>query len=211
MGSARTSTPIALLAFCLCLASDATRAALDCDDLSAQPLNTNVRWPQVWQALSDEAPCTQNCHLGTQPTAELDLGSLQISIYYLVGQPSSQDDRVLRVDPGNPEGSLLMQKIGCSQPDVGGPMPPPMGHLSLSLQALIYDWIAQGAYGENPEDPIPRDFVFRDSLESTRGSATPPPTDPPEEIDDESLEPFAECADPVAGLRIEPGRGTQCR
>lgn len=211
MGSARTITPIALLALCLGLASDATRAALQCDDLSAQPLNTNVRWPQVWQAMNDEAPCTQNCHLGTQPTADLDLGSLQLSIYYLVGQPSSQDDRVLRVEPGNPEASLLMQKVGCTQPDVGGPMPPPMGHLSLSLQALIHDWIAQGAYGENTEDPIPRDFVFRDSLESTRVGVTSPPPDPPEEIDDENLEPFTECAGGAAGLRVEPGRAAECR
>ena len=212
MGSARTTTPIALLALCLCLASANTRAAEECDDLSALPLNTNVRWPQVWQALNDEAPCTQNCHLGTQPTADLDFGSLTISIYYLVNQPSSQDDRILRVEPGHPERSLLMQKIGCTQPDVGLPMPPPLGHLSLKLQALIYDWIAQGAYGESTEDPIPRDFLFRDSLESTRGNAAPPPADPPpEEMPDEILEPWTECADRAGEQRHERGRDTDCR
>lgn len=143
-------------------------AYADCDDLTGLPINFNVRWSQVWIALSNEASCTQNCHLGTDAVGDLDLGSLNRSVYFLVHQPSSQNPAMLRVDPGNPRFSLFFQKISCTEPKIGGPMPPPNGHLSASLQGMIYDWIEQGAYGEPAEDPIPRDFMFRDSMESLR-------------------------------------------
>ena len=139
-----------------------------CEDLSGRPINQNVQWPQVWQALNDESSCTQNCHLGSFPTGDLDLSSPGISIYFLVGQPSSQNTGVMRVEPGRPYASLLWQKVTCGVPDVGTPMPPPFGGLSIEIRGLIHNWIEQGAYGENPEDPIPRDFMFRDSLESLR-------------------------------------------
>jgi len=197
------------LALCLCV-GDTGLAASGCDDLGGLPANRAVLWPEVWQRLNDEAPCTQNCHTGSSPTAELDFGSRQISIYFLVGQPSSQDPDALRVDPGHPERSVLMQKIGCSEPDVGGPMPPPGGHLSIALQGLVYDWIAQGAFGEDPEDPIPRTYLFRDSMESERfvgpysvATEVPPPpppppppvdTPPPEETPHEPPDRRTECA-----------------
>ncbi len=149
------------------LTGSATAASF-CEDLSGLPINQNVQWPQVWQALTDGSSCTQNCHMGSFPTGDLDLSSPGISIYFLVGQQSSQSFGVMRVEPGQPLASLFWQKAACGVPDVGGPMPPPSGGLSIELRGLIYDWIEQGAYGENPEDPIPRDFMFRDSLESLR-------------------------------------------
>jgi len=155
------------LALATVLASPAWSAA-DCDDLSGQPINFNVRWPEVWDALNAGASCTQNCHLGSDSRGDLPLGERDFSIYFLVNQPSVQNDAMLRVEPGNPRFSLFLQKVSCTQPKIGGPMPPPNGHLPVSLQALIYDWIDQGAYGESAEDPIARDFVFRDSIESLR-------------------------------------------
>lgn len=142
-------------------------SAAGCDDLKGRPVHIGVRWNDVWQALEQGANCTQNCHLGSQPTAQLDLSSRALSIYFLVGQPSSQAD-VPRVEPGNPAASLLFQKISCTKPAVGRPMPAPFGHLPIPIQELVYDWIEQGAYGEPAEDPIPRDYMFRDSLESLR-------------------------------------------
>lgn len=157
-----------LLALASLLAAPAINAAARCDDLNNQPINPKVRWPQVWQALNQQASCTQNCHNGSDPVAELDFSSAQLSIYFLVNQPSLQSPDLLRVRPGDPQRSLLLQKVNCRQPDVGQPMPPPNGHVPIALQGLIYDWIAQGAYGESREDPIARDFVFRDAFESMR-------------------------------------------
>ena len=157
----------ALFAFTLYAAAAAAPAATGCSDLAGLPINQNVQWSQVWTTLTNESSCTQNCHIGSFPTADLDLSNAMLSIYFLVGQPSSQLPIVNRVEPGMPQASLLWQKVACGLPDVGTSMPP-SGGVSLQIQGLIYDWIQQGAYGESPEDPIPRDFMFRDSLESLR-------------------------------------------
>ncbi len=127
----------------------------------------NVRWPQVWQALNQQSNCTDNCHVGSNASGQLDLSSQVISIYFLVSQDSAQSTEVKRVIAGNAKNSLFLQKVNCQTPSVGGRMPPG-GSLPLALQALIYDWIEQGAYGENPDDPVARDFIFKDSVESQR-------------------------------------------
>ncbi|MGE4069979.1 MAG: hypothetical protein AB7E72_02290 [Lysobacterales bacterium] len=158
---------LSLLAWPLCLP-----AASGCPDLSGLPIYPRVQFSQVWQALDNQSSCTQNCHLGSAPTGELDLSNASLAIYFLVGQSSSQSGDLLRVKPGDPEGSLFWQKIACTSPGVGAPMPPPAGGVSVDLMGLIYDWIAQGAYGESSEDPIRRDYLFRDSMESLR---YPPP------------------------------------
>jgi hypothetical protein len=142
-------------------------AATNCDSAAGYPIYQNVEWSTVWQTLSAESSCTQNCHNGISPAGDLDLSNQNLAIYFLVGQPSSQFPNVQRVVPGDPVNSLLFQKVACAQPDVGNRMPPG-GHLPLQWQAMVYDWIEQGAYGENPEDPIARDFIFRDSLEFYR-------------------------------------------
>lgn len=135
-------------------------AASGCADLSSQPVNAGVQWNEVWSALDQQSSCTQNCHLGSNPAGDLDLSSRNLAIYFLVGQASSQDSRLARVEPGNPLASLFYQKLGCSHPDVGERMPPGASGFPVALQALVWDWIAQGAPGENPEDPIPREFVL---------------------------------------------------
>lgn len=145
----------------------AADAATGCDSAAGYPIYQNVEWSTLWQTLTAESSCTQNCHNGSAPAGELDLSNQNLAIYFLVGQPSSQNPVVQRVIPGDPANSLLFQKVACVSPDVGSRMPPG-GHLPLQWQAMVYDWIEQGAYGENPEDPIPRDFIFRDSLEFYR-------------------------------------------
>lgn len=138
-----------------------------CDELRGQPIHVGIGWSQVWLALDQEASCTDNCHNGTTPAAELDLSSLMLSIYFLVNQQSSRKPDALRVVPGDPRASWFFQKVNCAKLEVGRQMPPG-GHLPLHLQGMIYDWIEQGAYGENAEDPIPRDFLYRATMESIR-------------------------------------------
>ena len=138
-----------------------------CDAISGRSINLNVGWTDVWQALNDRGGCTTSCHLGAAPAADLDFSSRQLAIYYLVSQQSTQGN-VMRVVAGNAPASLFYQKISCATPAVGLPMPPPGGHLPTDVQGLVYDWIEQGAYGEASEDPIPRLFVFKDSLETVR-------------------------------------------
>ena len=68
----------------------------------------------------------------------------------LVNVPSFDDPNVIYVVPNHPEQSLLFQKINCDIPAVGGRMPfqgypDGMTTLGPDQQALIYDWIAEGA------------------------------------------------------------------
>jgi hypothetical protein len=159
--------PLLMLLAALTVSDANVHAASGCEDLSSIPIRYHLQWPQVWQAINDGPGCTQNCHNGTVPTGDLDFSSQTLSIYFLVTQYSSQNPTQFRVDPGHPKSSLLLQKVNCMQPDVGQRMPPG-GHVSLDLQAMLYDWIASGAYGESSEDPIPRNYLFSDGLESER-------------------------------------------
>lgn len=166
----RIAALASVMKYCLCFAliafSKLSEAATGCEALPG-PVTPGVLWPQVWQALTDQSSCTQNCHIGTNALADLDLSSPVISIYFLVSQDSSQNNEVKRVIAGDAKRSLFFNKVNCTDPSVGNRMPPG-GHVPTALQALIYDWIEQGAYGENPEDPAMRDFFFKDGVESQR-------------------------------------------
>lgn len=151
----------------MCLLLPQAHAASGCADLDAISLRFDVQWPEVWQRLNTEAGCGQNCHLGSQPAAGLDLSTERFAVLFLVGQPSSQSSSIALVEPGDPARSLLVQKLNCSVPAVGHPMPPG-GAVSLALQALVHDWVRRGALGEPVEDPLPRDFLFGARFESTR-------------------------------------------
>jgi len=149
------------------LAPTAVFAASGCENLSGTPITDGVLWPQVYTAMTNESNCTQSCHLGSFPAGGLDLSDASFSVYFLVTQASLQNPLQLLVDPGNPRESLLLQKLNCDAPDVGSRMPPG-GRAPLSLQKLVYDWIEQGAYGEGVEDPISRDFIYKNGLELLR-------------------------------------------
>jgi len=153
-----------LFAVALLTTPYATFAASGCESLSPVPIVERVLWPQVFEAMTNQSNCTQNCHLGMTAAAQMELGDMNVAVYFLVNQPSSQNPQQLRVDPGNAAASLFFQKVNCASPDVGGRMPPG-GHVPLELQALIFDWIEQGAYGESIEDPIVRDFIFKNGVE----------------------------------------------
>ena len=80
------------------------------------------------------------CHPGN---ASLDLG--QTNAYSdMVGVTSLNYSPVLRVSSGEPEGSVLYQKV-VGKGDVGAIMPLGSDPLTEGEVGLIYDWISQGA------------------------------------------------------------------
>lgn len=139
-----------------------------CDDLSGpeHPIQFHVDWQtQIKPIFHGEGggtvDCT-NCHYSLDATPPLDLTDNQIDAHVKI-VPAY-------VTPHDPHASLLFQVINCDSPPSGAPRMPLAGpKLSRATQALIYDWIEQGAFGEpEGEASPPRTIVFRDGLESTR-------------------------------------------
>lgn len=89
-----------------------------------------------------------NCHVdhGGSPAVGLDLDPA-FSYLNLVNAPD-YSLTIMRVVPGDPEGSLLFRKLVCAQPGPAeGDPPMPLGRPSLAtaLQARVHDWIEAGA------------------------------------------------------------------
>jgi len=105
-----------------------------------------------------EARCTasRGCH-GAEPTAEVDLDLRRTRAYWqLVAVPAETGrGALLRVEPGHPATSVLVQKLtGRGGPGAGRPMPldPRTGGPAVPsplapawTEAVLVPWIAAGA------------------------------------------------------------------
>ncbi len=149
------------------IASASAGAPAGCADLRGTPIHFNVSWqadikPLFNELISPTGRCT-SCHIGDPPAGGLDLSDNNFdAIYKVVGSV---------VQAGSPLTSRLFEKVNCSDPNGGLQMPLGGDPLTIAERELIYDWIAQGAYGEDPnsvDGPIARDFIFRDGSESIR-------------------------------------------
>lgn len=166
------STPvIALMAgvALACAAPHAHAGAPDgCTRIADIAPNYEITYGAAVQGLFDDyatnggsAGCV-DCHFAPppMPSGGLDL-SAGSSWGHLVGVPSGEDASILYVVPGRPEDSLLFRKVNCDTPGVGARMPLDNygGGLQPEQQALIYDWIANGAL------PGTSSTVFRDGFD----------------------------------------------
>lgn len=118
--------------------------AAGCDDLAALAVTPRVDYHTQIQPIW-EIRCS-NCHVnfGSAPSAELSLNA-EDSWIELVDIPSVQVAGRTRVLPGQVAASYLFEKINCEQPAAGTRMPRGRIAIPLSEQALIRDWIQQGA------------------------------------------------------------------
>jgi hypothetical protein len=127
-------------------------AACSPEDLSSIALNDNVDFATQVQPIFN-ASCT-GCHGGS---GGLNLGAA-VSRGNLVNVASNNANAgIPRVTPRNPGASFLFRKINCVGlgPPFGLRMPrsgPP--YLSLEQQALIMDWILEGATVQSDPDRI---------------------------------------------------------
>lgn len=88
-----------------------------------------------------------SCHEGSSAPRGLQLDAFR-SYSLLVDVASVEVSSVKRIKPGNAAGSYLFQKINSDTPKAGVRMPSD-GKLSPEDQALIRDWIDQGARPPN--------------------------------------------------------------
>lgn len=124
-----------------------------CTSIADQPpIYSGIQYGAAIQGIFDNfltnggmAGCA-DCHVAPNqmPAGNLSLGD-GYSYGQLIGQPSSENPNLTYVVPNHPEQSLLFQKINCDFPPVGSRMPLTNGPLGPDQQALIYDWIAEGA------------------------------------------------------------------
>ena len=87
--------------------------------------------------------CTQ-CHIGASAPQGLQLDSAH-SYSLLVGVPSNEKPTLLRVKPGDPDNSYMLQKLEDAAGIVGRQMPLNQQPLPQATQAAIRQWIANGA------------------------------------------------------------------
>ncbi|MDA0336177.1 MAG: hypothetical protein O2782_13515 [bacterium] len=85
---------------------------------------------------------TSGCHSGGSPAQGMSLTSANVAAA-TIGVASAQVANLKRIDPGNPDGSYLLQKVRGT--GAGSQMPLGGAPLSASEIQLIVDWVSAGA------------------------------------------------------------------
>ncbi|MBN8480538.1 MAG: hypothetical protein J0L88_02985 [Xanthomonadales bacterium] len=129
-------------ALCVFVPLAASAQPSGCTSIASVPITWNIDYANDIQTIFSTR-CA-NCHVdhAGNPQAGLDLDP-KWSYENLVGTPSGSGE--ILVVPGNPQASVLFQKINCDTPVAGLRMPRLRPALPLAEQALIYDWIMLGA------------------------------------------------------------------
>lgn len=105
---------------------------------------------------------TSGCHRGSGAQEGLRLEDAQTSYDNLVDVPSRQVPARLRVEPGSPGTSYLIDKLEGTQAS-GSRMPQGQSPLSADTIAVIRQWIADGA--PPPGSSAKRDALFLPPVE----------------------------------------------
>jgi len=119
--------------------------ATGCADLSSIPETTQIDYESQIQPIFDG--CT-GCH-GQSGSANLDLRPGE-AYDNLIGVDSLTNPGFLRVEPFEPETSILLTATNCETPNGPGFQMP---GTNSDQRALIRDWIAQGALPEPAGTP----------------------------------------------------------
>lgn len=86
-----------------------------------------------------------NCHTGSNAPRGLRLDSEENSYAFLVSHAADEKPELMRVNPGNPDASYIVQKLEGASGIVGGRMPLGGPYLSQTQINNVRDWIANGA------------------------------------------------------------------
>ena len=124
-------------------------------------------------------PICNGCHSGANPPQGLVLGENE-TYNLLVNQPSGGVPNVLRVAPGDPDNSYLIQKLEGAAGIVGSQMPLNQTPLSQAVIDNIRDWISLGAPSGQVEEVLTPTFefiqntVFKPICNGCHSGANPP-------------------------------------
>ena len=114
-------------------------------DQNGQPIPIGPPVNSDFQQIQDTVftPICTQCHIGANAPQSLRLDAAN-SYALLVGVPSNEVPGLMRVNPGNPDQSYIVQKISGTAA-VGGRMPLGQAPLPQDRIDLIRSWIAAGA------------------------------------------------------------------
>jgi methionine-rich copper-binding protein CopC len=142
------SSGLALLATLACAGCAGNGAGLD---QNGQPVGTegsgsNDQLTAELQSIQDNVftPICTRCHIGASAPEGLRLDAAD-SYSLLVGVPSAEVPSLLRIMPGDPDESYLVQKLQGSAGIVGGQMPLGGPYLPQATIDAIRQWITDGA------------------------------------------------------------------
>jgi hypothetical protein len=114
-------------------------------------------------------PACSNCHVGATAPLGLRLDAAN-SYDLLVGVAAVQQSGLLRVDPGDPDSSYLIQKLEGSAA-VGGQMPLGAPALTQSDIDVIRQWITDGA--QRSPEPLPLEPIRVSSIDPLPDASVP--------------------------------------
>ena len=142
--------PVAML----CIASGLLEACVGSGsglDANGNPIATDSSSPTAaltadFQSIQDNVftPICTRCHSGANAPEGLQLDEAH-SYALLVGVPSTEIPSTLRVKPGDPTDSYLIQKLENSSGIVGAQMPFGGPYLPQATIDVIQQWITNGA------------------------------------------------------------------
>lgn len=150
--------PVVVLAFASAMTTSIASQTLadapsGCTNIQNIPVSYNIGYGAAIQGIFTDfsgmsAGCV-DCHFSPDmgiPSGHLDL-TPGPSWANLVNAASFDDPTQTYVIPNHPEQSLLFRKVNCDDPGEKARMPLDnyFGGLTPEQQALIYDWIAEGA------------------------------------------------------------------
>jgi len=118
------------------------------------PVTFGPNFSEIQAAVFTPTCAVSGCHTGSGAPEDLQLDEAN-SYTLLVGVASNEDAGVLRVSPGDPDNSYLIQKLEGSA-SVGGQMPLNGTPLSQANIDSIRQWITDGAVDDRVQtlDPI---------------------------------------------------------
>lgn len=105
----------------------------------------SANYQDIQDKVFDISCATSGCHSGAAAPLGLRLDSVS-SFDHTVNQPSVQQDQILRIKPGDPDNSYLIQKLEGTAAS-GTQMPRNQPALPVETIQAIRDWIEAGALG----------------------------------------------------------------
>lgn len=119
-----------------------------CEDISSQPVRFGVGFDEIYNNIV--AVRCANCHTNGGGSGGMALPDVNTAFTRWINvvpvNANAQD--VVRIRPNSPNGSFVFLKVNCTTPGVNAGLRMPRNgppFLTLSEQALIFDWILQGA------------------------------------------------------------------